>query len=425
MGVHELVVGLNGAGKTLYTVSQKLRPLVGTTIPNGKGGEAPVRLVVGGIRELLLDHDLMEVPELDPEGYKDVWAHCERAPGSPAVQFVRVSSSTRQTRERDAPAGEWEVCDEDDDGAEPLVWSILNWWLWVEPGMVLVPDECQRVYRPMASGKRVPRFIARLETARHYGIRFVNITQHPNLIHANVRGLVGPIEDISRISGSSHTLVQTWNRNADFGKKALAVTRVWKHDKKAFGLYKSAELHTKFSQKLPSAVFVLAFALIGLVALAWFMKGRLAERFGPPVAAAKVQAPGALPTGGAAVPVNSQVAVHVNGRWPAYQAERVSALSEPLDGRGLQFEGGYSAGSERGAYFGLVIDGERVASLSLAQLVAMGYVWIESGPCVGILRWQDRQRYVTCGRAQAPQAREQPAARVDQVQPVPAQVPQA
>lgn len=53
MGVHSLVTGLNGAGKTLYTVATKLRDVPKQTIEY-RGEQIKRRLVVGGIRDLLI-----------------------------------------------------------------------------------------------------------------------------------------------------------------------------------------------------------------------------------------------------------------------------------------------------------------------------------------------------------------------------------
>lgn len=368
MGIHELVTGLNGAGKSLYTVAQKLKPLVGSEVEY-KGKPTPVRLVVGGIKDLLLPHELMEVPELDPENPGDDFVKVRREPGDPPVADM--------------------VC------------SVISWWTWCMPGDVIVIDECQRVFRPMASGKRIPMFIAKLETARHYGVRFVYITQHPNLVHANVRQLVGPIEDVSRVFGSSRTLVRQWDRINDYGKKAQATSRFWKHDKAAFGLYKSAELHTKFSSRIPLAAYAGVGALVALLAIGWMLKGRMAERFAPPVA---VAAPGAAASGASRRSTSDGAR---SARFPQYEALAVIPEGDPLEGRAIQLEGGYDIGQRRIRYFGLVVDGERVATLDLLQLGLMGYSWTELGPCVGRLVYKQTDRLVTCGRRVAPDHRDQ------------------
>jgi len=66
-----------------------------------------------------------------------------------------------------------------------------RWHVDVPDGSVIVIDEVQRVWRPVATGAQVTPDISSLETHRHKGIEFYLITQHPNLLHANVRRLVG------------------------------------------------------------------------------------------------------------------------------------------------------------------------------------------------------------------------------------------
>lgn len=296
MGVHNLVVGLNGSGKTLYTVAAKLLPLSTATI-SYKGKDIPRRLCVGGIPSLAIPHEVVEVPEIDPETFEDTYGSIVRERGDPPVRFVRLEVVNSKTGMRG-----YVKCEEGEPNAEPMLWTALCWWAWCEPGDVIVLDECQRLFRPMASGRKVPRFISRLETARHYGVEFIYLTQYPALLHSNVRSLVGPIEDISRVFGSSRVLVREWDRMGDFGKKQLCTTHRWKHDKKAFGLYKSSELHTNFRQRLPLAVWGMAggfAALLGIGGLIWH---RLHQRFEPsaPVAIAAPLAGGGVGSGGGA-----------------------------------------------------------------------------------------------------------------------------
>lgn len=359
MGVHSLVTGLNGAGKTLYTVATKLRDVPKQTVEY-RGEQINRRLVVGGIRDLLIEHDMMDVPELDPESWRDEWADKKRDPGTDPIE--------------DAPC------------------SILNWWLWCKPGDVIVVDECQRVFRPMPSGKRVPMFINKLETARHYGVEFIYLTQHPQLLHVNVRKLCGPHEDVRRIFGSNRVMVYMWDRVSNPDAIAKATSRYWKHDKAAFSLYKSAEMHGKFGQRLPVAVWALIGGLVLLAGLGYVLKERLATRFAPPPAVSQVK-PAAPATAASAA---EETQASASPSWPWYEATAIRQDREPLAGRAVQMEGGYSINGQPHYTFGIVIDGERVARITGEQLAAMGYFYTDHGPCVGVLRYQDRERLVTC-----------------------------
>lgn len=423
MGVHSLVTGLNGAGKSLYSVSTKLAPLVETD-DDGKrkvsiayrGRDIPRRLVVGGIPQLLLEHELMDVPEIDPDDWVDLWRKVDRRGGEPPVRWVVKRNGAKE-------ADYYEACDEDDSNAEPVVCSFVCWWLWVEPGDYVVVDEAQRVFRPLASGKRVPRFIARLETARHYGIELLYMTQHPQLLHANVRALCGPHEDVQRIFGSGSVMVCLWERTSSPGATAKATKRIWRHDKKAFALYKSSELHTKFSQRKPLAVWVLPIAVVALGVLGWKAWTGVNRSVSPSVPSASLAA--SAPGGGTltglgplgATQQPPQARASPPPTWPVYSAGPVVATRDPLEGRAVQYEGGYVAGAQRHGTFGLVIEGERVATVSLAQLVRMGYAFTELGPCAGILRYRETERVITCPRKSpvlAPDRSQPPAAAASQ-----------
>jgi zona occludens toxin len=265
MPIH-LTTGVPGAGKTLYTVSKVLLPMVGQTLEY-QGRAVPRRLMIGGIPDLLIEHDIIDVPTVDPEGYKDEWTSMRREPG-------------------DAPL---DVPHRGD-----------NWWLWCMPGDLIVLDECQRLFRPFASGRKIPGFIAKLETHRHYGVDFVLITQHPQLLHTNVRNLIGRHQHVRRMFGGKSTVIYEWDHCTHPDKVKSAAVTYWRHDKAAFGLYKSAEVHTKPVTATPWPLYIL-----GLAVLAFFFLGYrfYAKRLQPDQAAvAPVVAGASVPAPGASVP---------------------------------------------------------------------------------------------------------------------------
>jgi len=252
----ELVTGVPGAGKTLYSLAKKVRPLVGKKITlsdcldseTGKALEVERRLMVCGIRDLLLPHEIVDVaPTHDP------WESVSRHPGE---------------KPHDVPN------------------MVQNWWLWCQPGDVIVIDECQRVFRPSAAGQKIPAFIRHLETHRHYGVDFILITQHPQLIHANVRNLIGHHEHVRRIFGGAGTMVYEWDHCTHPDRTKQASGRLWRHDKSAFGLYKSAEVHTKVKHKIPGAVMVAAAGFLALPFAGYQVYDRMTQRYGADAVAA-------------------------------------------------------------------------------------------------------------------------------------------
>ena len=139
--------------------------------------------------------------------------------------------------------------------------DILEWHKWAPDGSLIVIDEAQRIWRPMPSGARVPDSIQQLETHRHRGIDFVVITQHPNLLHSNVRKLVGKHIHLRRTALGVY--LYEWSECGSPENFRSAVTKIrWNHPKKAFGLYKSASQHVKVKHRLPPAVYVFGLSIV-------------------------------------------------------------------------------------------------------------------------------------------------------------------
>lgn len=68
--------------------------------------------------------------------------------------------------------------------------SVEDWFEWIEPGAILVVDEAQNHFRKLNSNANLPRHITELEVHRHYGIDIFLLTQHPRLLHVNVKSFV-------------------------------------------------------------------------------------------------------------------------------------------------------------------------------------------------------------------------------------------
>lgn len=263
----ELITGTPGAGKTLLTVSKVLAPMVGKTLTNEDGVEFPRRLCIGGIPDLLLPHDPVTVTTFDPERGAEPSDGRARLPGTPPLDVERCAH---------------------------------NWWQWCEPGDVIVIDECQRVFRPMASGRKAPMMVSMLETHRHYGVDIVLITQHPQLLHANVRSLVGKHRHVRRMFGGLQRMVYEWDQCSAVDRRRDATATTWRPDKSAYSLYKSSQLHTKAKFSVPLPLIVALIAVVGLPVALWFAYQRLTNIGNhaasvAPVSAVSASRPGAPP----------------------------------------------------------------------------------------------------------------------------------
>lgn len=211
-----LITGVPGSGKTLYAVSTLVKSL-GEQKLEKNGVEIKRRIVVDGIPNLLMPHDLM----------------------APMIEDDRGNF----TSEGD---------------------SLLTWPKWCKPGDVLVIDEIQRYWRPRGMGMKPPEMIKALETHRHMGVDFVIVTQNPMLIDQNVRRLVGRHQHIRRLLGMQRAVIYDWDGcSVDVHRTKTATTSFWNYPKSAYALYKSSELHTKQKQKIPAWLVVPVLAIVG------------------------------------------------------------------------------------------------------------------------------------------------------------------
>ncbi len=173
-----------------------------------------------------------------------------------------------------------------------------TWPDTVPDGAVVVIDEVQTVWRPAGPGQRVPDHIAKLETHRHRGLDFYIITQGPNLVHSNVRALVGRhvhLRDVGFLGRWWYEWPETAD-NCRTGWKTAPLKKRYKLAKKVFGTYKSASLHVKPVRSFPVVLVVLVAALGGVAFLAWKSYATIESKMAGGVPAALTgQLPAALP----------------------------------------------------------------------------------------------------------------------------------
>ncbi len=213
-----LITGVPGSGKSLYAVSTLIQSLAGQSIKNKDGTISNRRLLVDGVKRLLVNHEMM----------------------APGVENVDG------TMEPGEGHGLW------------------NWYEWCKPGDVLFVDEIQRWWRPRGNGVKPPLPIQRLETHRHKGVDFVIVTQGPMLLDMNVRKLVGSHTHVRRVLGTARAILYSWDSCSNEPTKPRgAVAKLWNYPKKGYQLYASAELHTKQKHSIPWWVVVPVVAMIG------------------------------------------------------------------------------------------------------------------------------------------------------------------
>ena len=270
-----LITGVPGSGKTLYAVSKFLN-----------GQFADRQKYVNAIPRLLLPHEVLSGEEEMPRPDADV----------------------------------------------------LNWFDGRVPdGSLIVIDEAQRVFRPRSSTAPVPRHVSALETHRHHGLDFILITQHPQLIDVNVRRLVGRHLHVRRTFGFGSAFVYEWDSaHMDVTNVGKATKSIFRYKKKDFALYKSAEVHTKASGKVPGIIKVFGLALL-LLPLALYYGYKTVvkpEETGGEAVTTSVQLPPAIAADSASpVPLTAgQLAATYKPRFDGvvHTAPRYDELTKPV-----------------------------------------------------------------------------------------------
>lgn len=151
------------------------------------------------------------------------------------------------------------------DGVEPSPQD----WRDTPEGSVVVYDEAQRVFGSSGrgGGRSEREDIQAFETHRHTGHDIVFITQHPSLLHAHVRRLVGRHEHVMRIFGRNRANILWRDRCWEVDKSSerrTANAEMWGYPADLFKHYKSATIHQN-TGRIPRALKVGAVVVLALV----------------------------------------------------------------------------------------------------------------------------------------------------------------
>lgn len=209
--------------------------------------------------------------------------------------------------------------------------TMQTWHKWAPTGAILVIDECQRVFRPRPSGSKVPDYVAELETHRHKGIDIFLLTQHPRLIDSNVRALVGHHSHIGKTNLGVRRIFE-WERCADPATTKdvqAAVKSVYTLDKKAFGVYKSAEEHTKIRTKLSRVVYLFPLVLLVIISSIVYLYAGVKEINEKAKAPPPVSAQAERPAAGGTVAASAAGGTDATGQYPPAPRIQASQPQQP------------------------------------------------------------------------------------------------
>jgi len=139
------------------------------------------------------------------------------------------------------------------------------WHEWAPENADIFLDEVQHIYRPRSAASATPKSVQAFETHRHDNINFYLATQNPRFFDFHVRTLVNKHIHFTETWAKRYQI--EWKAcKEDPTKEGDGVKTDYKLDKSVFGLYKSAEDHTKTKRKIPMSakVFPMILATIGV-----------------------------------------------------------------------------------------------------------------------------------------------------------------
>jgi zona occludens toxin (predicted ATPase) len=161
------------------------------------------------------------------------------------------------------------------DGLQDFGWLPLddpNQWESLPDGSLVIIDEAQKVWPTRRSGD-APPYIKALSEHRHHGFDFILVTQHPSMLDAYVRKLVGTHEHVIRQFGAQVSKVITWGECYDdpqsLATRQRGTESLWKYPTDCYSLYKSATLHT-VKRLIPFRVAIIPILLLLTCVLSWF-----------------------------------------------------------------------------------------------------------------------------------------------------------
>ncbi len=149
----------------------------------------------------------------------------------------------------------------------PDDWSFSDWQKF-PPGSVVIFDEAHKLLPTRTSGAP-PKSISDLTEIRHFGLRFIFITQDPRNLDVFVRRLIGRHFHITRKMGFPGAVVRSFDRVADdptdYHMVKNSTSEVWKYPKELFKLYKSATLHVVKPKMPKKVIFFGSIAVVGVL----------------------------------------------------------------------------------------------------------------------------------------------------------------
>lgn len=185
-------------------------------------------------------------------------------------------------------------------------------WFKLPAGSVLIVDEAHKFFPQRGPSMPVPVSVQNMAEVRKFAVRLVLITQDCNGLDHFIRRRAGAYLHFWRPFFLARSVVWQFPEFCDWKdpkSRLNGQTFNFRHDPKAYALYKSAQLHTA-KRSIPKKFLLLPVAVVALLACIWWVYKTLwvdvhdnAAKGGQKVAAvASAPAPGVSPLSGGAIP---------------------------------------------------------------------------------------------------------------------------
>lgn len=260
----------------------------------------------------------------------------------------------------------------------------------IEDGSLVVCDEAQELWRIRPSGSKVPEEVASMERHRHRGTEMIFLTQAPNLLDQNLRGLVNRHIHLRDMGVYGRRWNEWFEEVSDVGRsglKAAPVQKKWKlPPKDVLALYRSASMHVRTRRTVPPVLMLAIVGALGLAWLIWRGYASINAKIHPMDPGLTVKAPGATARP-MEPPMQKMRALFATVKIPD---------REPYAGLGVHVAGAFRGPSVLRSWFNLSVDGRVVGTVADRELQAAGYAIRWVAPCSVVLIFGERERFVTC-----------------------------
>lgn len=266
-------------------------------------------------------------------------------------------------------------------------------------GALLVIDEAQRHFRPRSAGSPVPDHVAALEVHRKQCDIWI-ITQRPNLIDSNVRGLVG--KHIALRDTFLGRYKYEWPEVGDIESKTsrdVAAKSKYKLPKHVFNLYKSAEVHTVHKHTFPMAAKILLLVVPLALVLIFTSYKTISGKFNPVSEAiaepVKQQSTGSIQRANANVETLNNI--------ERYTPPMVIAGRHPHDQHQLAIVGRLYSSTKDIYRFSVSQNGQHLFYTSSTDMVKAGYSIQSINDCSAKVTYNRHEFFTNCAAVQSVQ----------------------